>query len=121
MELRGHGNNHVIEVGVEVTTLGHIKTEWRSVVVTCEQVVWVVSETRLVSSSLGKLWWPNTLVCIFSLMNSHVWWPNSVMDLTLSEVPLLEVVRAVLLMTWVNLREIDHLASEFNLGETFVD
>ena len=28
VELGRHGDNHVIVVGVEITTLGHIKTEW---------------------------------------------------------------------------------------------
>jgi hypothetical protein len=54
-------------------------------------------------------------------MDGHVGWPDSVVNLTLSEVPLLEVVRAVLLMTRMDLGQVDHLLSELDLGETFVD
>merc|ERR1719469_536607 len=52
MELGRHSNNHVIVVGVEVTTLGHIKTKWRLVVVTGKQVVRVVSETGDITAAL---------------------------------------------------------------------
>jgi hypothetical protein len=52
MELRGHGNNHVIEVGVKVTTLRDIETKWWGIMVTCEQVVWVVDKTGLMGTSL---------------------------------------------------------------------
>jgi len=111
----------VIEVGVKVTTLRDIETEWRRVVVTSEQVVGVVGETRLHSTSLGQLRGPDTLVGILSLMDGHVGWPDSVIDLTLSEVPLLEVIGAVLLMGGMDLGQIDHLASQLELGETFID
>jgi hypothetical protein len=40
--------------------------------------------------------------------------------LALSEVPLLEVVGTVLLVTGVDLGEVNHLAAKLNLGETFV-
>jgi len=39
MQLRGHGNNHVVEVRVEVSAFRDVETEWRVVVVTGEQVV----------------------------------------------------------------------------------
>jgi hypothetical protein len=121
VQLWGHGDNHVIVVWVEVTTLWHIETEWWRVVVASQQVVWVVDETWLHETSLGQIWWPHTLVGVLGLMDSHVGWPDSVIDLSLTEVPLLEVVRAVLLMTWVHLWQVDHLGSQLNLSETFVD
>jgi len=73
-------------------------------VITGEQIVWVVGKTGLMGGSLGEFWWPDTLVGIFSLMDGHVWWPDSVLDLSLSEVPLLEVITSVLLMSGVNFR-----------------
>ena len=121
MQLWGHGDNHVIEVGVEVATFWDIETEGWGVVVASEQVVGVVGETGLHVTCLGQLWGPDTLVGVLGLMNGHVGWPDSVIDLSLSEVPLLEVVRAVLLVTRVDLGQVDHLASELNLGETFVN
>jgi len=111
----------VIVVGVEVSTFWHIKTEWWGVVIASEQVVWIVGKTRLHITGLGQLWWPDTLVGIFSLMDGHVWWPDSVVNLTLAEVPLLEIVRAVLLMTRMDLGEVDHLLDELILLETFLN
>jgi hypothetical protein len=121
VKLGRHSNNHVIVVGVEVTTLGHIKTKWRCVMVTSEQVVGVVGDTRLHRTGLGQLRRPDTLIGVLGLMDGHVRWPDSVLNLTLSEVPLLEVVRTILLMTGVDLGQVNHLGSEFDLGETFVD
>jgi len=121
MELRGHGDDHVIEVGVEVTTLGDIETEGGIVVVASQQVVRVVGQTGGVSGGLGEFRRPHTLVGVLRLMDSHVWGPDSVMDLTLAEIPLLEVVTAVLLMSGVNFGEELHLVSEFALGETLFD
>lgn len=43
------------------------------------------------------------------------------MDLSLSEVPFLEIVTAVFLMSWMDFWQVDHLRSQLNLGETLVD
>lgn len=109
VKLRRHGNNHVIVVGIEITTFRNIMTERSSIVVSCQQIVGIVSKTGLVGTSFGEFRWPDTLVCILGLMDSHVWWPDSVMDLSLSEVPLLEVITSVLLMGWVNFGQVNHL------------
>ncbi len=53
-------------------------------------------------------------------MDGHVWRPHSVVDDSLSEVPLLEEITSVLLMSWVNLWEVDHLLHELGLLETLV-
>ena len=121
VELRGHGDDHVIVVGVEVATLGHIKTERRRVVVAGEQVVGVVDQTWLGITSLGELRRPHAHVGVLCLMHSHVWWPDSVMDLTLAIVPLLEVVTSVLLVSGVHLGQVHHSLLELHLGETLID
>ena len=54
-------------------------------------------------------------------MDSHVWWPHSVVDNSLSIIPFLEEVTSVLLMSWVDLWEIDHLLDELGLFETLVN
>ena len=54
-------------------------------------------------------------------MDSHVWWPDSVRDLSLAVVPLLEEVRSVLLVTWVDLWKIDHFLGQLALLETLID
>jgi len=86
-----------------------------------QQVVGVVGQTRLHETCLGQLRGPDTLVGVLSLMDGHVGRPNSVLNLSLSEVPLLEVVGTVLLMSGMDLGKVDHLRSEFVLGETFVN
>jgi hypothetical protein len=121
MELWGHSNDHVIVVWVVVSALWHIKTEWWVVVVTGQEVVRVVDETWRVGKGLRKIWWPDSHVGILSLMHRHVWWPHSVMDHSLSVVPLLEEVTSVFLMTWVDLWEVDHLVGKLSLLETLVD
>ena len=121
MELGRHSNNHVIVVGVKVSALWDIKTEWGRVMVASQQIVGVVGKTRLHVTCLGQLRGPDTLIGVLSLMDGHVGRPDSVLDLSLSEVPLLEVVGTMFLMSGVNLGQVNHLASEFNLGETFVN
>jgi hypothetical protein len=54
-------------------------------------------------------------------MNGEVGWPNSIMDDSLSEVPLLEVVSSVLLVSGMDLRSKDHLVHELSLLETLID
>jgi len=54
-------------------------------------------------------------------MDSHVWWPHSVVDDSLSKVPFLEEITSVLLMSWVNFWEEDHLLNELGLFETLIN
>ena len=54
-------------------------------------------------------------------MDSHIWRPHSIVDDSLSEVPFLEEITSVLLMSWVNLWEEDHLLHELILFETLVN
>jgi len=121
MELRRHSNNHVIVVGVEVTTLRHIKSERRRIVVTSQQVVRVVHDTGRVHGHLGQLWGPHTHVSSLSLMDSLVWRPDSVRDQSLSVVPFLEEIRSVLLMRRVNSRQKFHGLRKLHLFETLVN
>jgi len=121
MELRRHSNNHVIVVGVEVTTLRHIKSERRRIVVTSQQVVRVVHDTGRVHGHLGQLWGPHTHVCSLSLMDSLVWRPDSVRDQSLSVVPFLEEIGSVLLMRRVNSRQKFHGLGKLHLFETLVN
>jgi len=121
VQLWWHSNNHVIVVWVEMSTLWNIKTEWWVVMVSSQQVVRIVDQTRVVRSCLGEIRRPDAEVGILGLMNSHVWWPHSVVDASLSKVPLLEEVSSILLMSWMNLWQVDHLFHEFSLSETLVD
>lgn len=121
VQLWRHGDNHVIEVGIEVTTFWNVVAEGGFVVETSQQVVSVVGQADLVSGDLAQIWGPDTLVGLLGLMDSHIGWPDSVVDLALTEVPLLEVVRPVLLVTRMDFGQKDHLVSEFNLRETLGD
>jgi len=121
MELGRHSDNHVIVVGVEVTTLRHIKSERRRVMVTSEQVVRVVHDTGGVHGYLGQLWGPHTHVGSLSLVDSLVWRPHSVVDDSLSVIPFLEEVRSVFLMGGVDSGEVLHGLGELHLLETLIN
>lgn len=73
------------------------------------------------SVSLRELRRPNTIVGVLGLMNSEIGWPDSIMDDSLSEVPLLEVVASVLLVSGMDLGSKDHSVHELSLLETLVD
>jgi hypothetical protein len=111
----------MIVVGVEVTTFGDVKTEGSVVVVTSQQVVRVVNQTWLMSVSLGEFRRPHTIVGVLGLMNGEVGWPDSIMDNTLSEVPLLEVITSVLLVSGMDLGSEDHFVHKLSLLETLID
>lgn len=117
VELRGHGDDHVIEVGVEVATFRDIEAEGRRVVVACQQVVGVVRQTRLMSARLRQLGWPHAHVGVLGLVDREIRWPDSVMDLALAVVPLLEEVASVLLVSRVHLGQVDHLRFQLHLRE----
>lgn len=120
MELRGHGDDHMIVVRVEVTTFRHIEAERRRVMIASQQVIGVVDQTWLMGTGLRELRRPDTHVGVLRLMDSHIWRPDSVMDLTLTIIPLLEKVTAIFLMRGMHLGEVHHLGLEFSLGETLV-
>lgn len=103
MQLRRHGNNHVIVVRVEVSTFRDVSSERRVIVISGKQVVRVVDQTRGVRKGLREIWGPDTHIGIFCLMDGHVRRPHSICDNSLSEVPLLEVVTAIFLMAGVDL------------------
>lgn len=121
MELRGHSDDHVVKVGIEVAALRDVMAKGSIVVVASQQIVGVVGETRLVSGCFGELRGPHTLVGLLSLMHSHVRWPDAVVDLALAEVPFLEIVTLVFLMRRVQLRKVDHLLTELSLVEALVN
>ena len=121
MELRRHGDNHVIVVRVEVSSLRDICTKRSLIVVAGEEVIRVVDHTGRVVQGLGQIWGPDTHVGVLSLMGSEIRRPHSIGDDSLSVVPLLEVITTILLMTRVDLRQKDHLVHKLSLLETLID
>ncbi len=73
------------------------------------------------SVCLGELRRPHTIVGVLGLMNGEVGWPDSIMDNSLSEVPLLIVIASVLLMGGMDLGSKHHPVHELSLLETLVD
>jgi len=53
MELRRHGNNHMIIVWVEVSTFWDIKTERWIVMITGQKIVRIVDQTWVMGNSSG--------------------------------------------------------------------
>ena len=111
----------MIVVGVEVTTLRHIETEWGLVVIAGQEIVRIVGETGRHGGGLGKFWWPDTEVSSLGLVDSFVWWPDSIMDHTLAIIPLLEEVTTMLLMRRMNAGQVLHSGSKFILLETLIN
>ncbi len=99
VQLRGHSNDHMIEVGVIVSALGDIETEGGIVVIPSEQVVGVVDQSWGVGVDLGELRRPDTVVGVLGLMDGEVRCPHSIMDHSLSVIPFLEEVTSILLMS----------------------
>lgn len=71
--------------------------------------------------SLGEFRRPDTIVSILSLMHGEVRSPHSIMDDSLSIVPLLEVVSLVFLVSGMDSGSEDHLSNEFSLLESLVN
>ena len=120
VQLGRHGNDHVVEVWVEISSLWHVESEWWVVVVTGHHVVRVVDQTWLMGVDLGQIGRPHTVVGSLGLVDGEVWGPHSVIDHSLSEVPLLEEVSLVLLSGRVDFGGVDHFVHELSLGETLV-
>lgn len=120
VQLWRHSNNHMVKVWVEESTFWDIMAEWWTIVIACHQVVDVVDHTRLVWIGFWKLWRPHTLISTFGLMNSEIRGPDSIMNNSLSEVPFLEVVASVFLMSGMDSGSEDHLWDEFSLFESLV-
>jgi len=116
VELRGHSDDHVIVVRVEVPALRDVESEGRAVVVAGQEVIRVVDVSRAVGDSLGQILGPESSVGVLSVMHGEVWWPDAVMDLSLSEVPLLEEVALVFLMSRMNLAKEDHLVHQLSFS-----
>lgn len=88
--------------------------------VASQQVIGIAGKTGLMGGSLGEFRRPHTLVGLLGLMHGHVRRPDAVIDLTLTEVPFLEVVTTIFLMSGMNLGKENHLLGEFTLRETLV-
>lgn len=91
IELTGHTNNHMIKVGVEVLALGDIQTLGRLVVVTGQDVVDVVESSGSVTD-LGEVSGPHPAVGVLALLLGVVGGVNTVVDQTVTVLPLLVIV-----------------------------
>ncbi len=121
VQLRRHSDDHVIEVGIEVSAFWNIMAEGRVVMEPSHDVVGIVDKTRRVGVHLGEVRRPHSLVGAFGLMHSEVRRPHSVVNDSLSVVPFLEEITFVLLVSWVQLGQEYHFVDEFSLLETLVD
>ena len=73
------------------------------------------------SVDLGKIGRPHTHISLFGLMDCHIWWPHSIVDNSLSKVPLLEEISSIFLMGWMDLWEKDHLVHQLSLLESLIN
>jgi hypothetical protein len=91
----------VIEVGVEVFSLGDIHAVWWLEVIASEDVVDVVDTSRS-HSDLKEVSRPDTPIGIFSLILTVVRRVHMVVDVSVSLIPFLIVILFEMLMCWVD-------------------
>jgi len=91
IKLSGHSQDHVIEVRVEVFSLGNIHSFGGFVVITGQNVVNVVDTTGSFVD-FRKISGPNSSVGVFSFILRKVGRVDSVMDVSISVFPFLVVV-----------------------------
>lgn len=91
MQLSGHADDHVVEIGVEVFALGHVQSFGRQVMVTSEHVVDVV-ESSGSEPDLGEIGGPHASVGIFGFFLGIVGRVDSVVNQSVSVFPFLVIV-----------------------------
>lgn len=114
IELLGHTNNHVIEVWVEMFSLGDISSEWSLIVISGGDIVDIVNTTWS-HSDLGEIGWPNSSIGILGLILGEIWGIDVIGDNSISFIPLLVVVLFEVLMSWVNSEALRDDGSQFKL------
>lgn len=101
MKLARHANDHVIEVGVEGLAFWDVHTLWGLVVVPGQDVVHVIESTGT-HTDLGEIGWPHTTISVLGLILREVGGVNSIVDVSITFVPLLVVVLLEVMVRWVN-------------------
>ena len=111
----------MIEVRIEILSFRDVNTKRRLVVITSQHIIHISRQAGVMRSNFRKILWPETSVCIFSLMDCKVWGPDAVVNHSLSEIPFLEIVSLMLLVGWVYSWKIHHLVHELSLLERLVN
>lgn len=101
MELSGHADDHVVEVGVEVFALGDVDPEWGLEVVAGHDVVDVVDGSGS-QPDLGEVGGPDSPIGVLGLVLRVVGGVHVVVDVPVSVVPLLIVVLLEVLVSRVD-------------------
>lgn len=114
VELLGHTNDHVVEVGVEVLSLGDISSEWSLVVISGGDIIDVV-DTTWSHSDLGEISWPDSSVSVLGLILRVVRSIDVIGDDSISFIPLLVVVLLEVLVGWVDSEALGNDGGQFEL------
>lgn len=114
IELPGHSDDHVVEVGVEVLALGDVHSIWGFEVVASEDVVDVVAASWS-HSDFEEVGGPDSSVGVLGLILTEVGWVHFVVDVSVSFVPLLVVILFEVLMGWVDGEVLAHPSGELQL------
>lgn len=101
LELAGHTDDHVVEVGVEALSSGHLDAEGRLVVVAGRNVVDVVGASGS-HADLGEVGGPDSAVRVLGLVLREVGGVDAVVDDSVALVPLLVVVLLEVVVSGVN-------------------
>lgn len=108
-------------IRVEVSSFRDFESEGREVVIPGKDIVDVTSVGRVVLSSSGEIHGPESLISGLGVVSSHISGPNSVVNESLSIVPLIEVVTSSDLVAGVHGGSVFHLVDELLLTEDLID
>lgn len=114
MELSGHADNHVIEIRVEVLSLGDFHSIWGLEVVAGHDVVDIVCGSGS-ESDLEKVSGPDTSVGVLSLILGVVRGIHVIVDISVSLIPLLVVILFEVLMGRVDSEVLTHPGRQLQL------
>jgi hypothetical protein len=114
VELPGHTNDHVVEVGVEGLALGDVHTiGWLEVVARHDVVD--VCDSSGPHTDFGEVSGPHTAVGILGLVLTEVGGVNVVVDVPITLVPLLVVVLLVVMVGGVDREVLGHPGGQLEL------
>lgn len=111
----------MVIVGVEVLSFRDISSNRGLVSISGHQVVDKVVDAGVESVSGCQIFWPQTSVGVLGLMDCEIWRPNSVMNNSLSIVPLLEIVALIFLMSRMEFLKENHFIHQLSLSESLID
>lgn len=119
MQLPGHTDNHVVEIGIEVFSLWNVHSIWGFEMIAGHDIVDVV-DSSWSESDFEEISWPDSTVGVFSLILGIIWSVNVIMNISVSFIPLLIIILLEVLMCGVNGEVLSNPTGKLELFVYFV-